>query len=90
MPDVPLGDFLTPEQVAEILGISRTEVIRQVRLGRLHCFKINRVTYKFTRQHIQDYLGQVEVIAPAPVANRVPAPRRTLSAATAARLRRSQ
>lgn len=63
-PDVPR--LFTPEQVAEALDITRDEVLRHVRQGKLKCTRINRVTYKFTQADIDEWLAARRVEMPVP------------------------
>jgi hypothetical protein len=46
----------TADEVATMLGITRVEVLRQRRLGRLPSVKINRTTFLFTPEHLRQYL----------------------------------
>jgi hypothetical protein len=46
----------TADEVATMLGITRVEVLRQRRLGRLPSVKINRVTFLFTPDQLRHYL----------------------------------
>lgn len=53
--------LFTAKEVASVLGISEAEVKRKRAAGEIGCYKFGYKTYRFSRQHIDDFLQSVEV-----------------------------
>jgi hypothetical protein len=77
------GEIFDENHVADLFGISRIEVIRQVRQGRLRCNRWNRVTFRFTQEMIDEFVELSSRPAPEP-----PESAPNISAKMAARYRR--
>ncbi len=59
----PVEKLLLPEEVAEMLSLSRITVMRLAKSGRIPALKLGKV-YRFSRAAIQEWLSaQVTVMA---------------------------
>lgn len=59
-PELPI--LFSPKQASAVLGISRTTLYEQMRLGHLGSLKLGR-SRKFTQEHMQDFIKHLEIKA---------------------------
>lgn len=55
------GEFYTPQEVAELLKISKTTVLSNIHSGRWDCLKISARTYRFSHEQFEQIVSNPAV-----------------------------
>jgi excisionase family DNA binding protein len=64
-----MENILTPEQVAEYLGVRKSAVYRYVRQGKLDCVQLSFKERRFTEAHVKEFIQKQTISRPNLVDN---------------------